>query len=626
MSSLQPPHTPTDATVHHVTSSLAKSQFLIATRWAIGTRAEALDPAAMLDVVETALHEDPEIEVIKTLPANATSPRTRALVVRLSEDKAALLQQAGFERGVIVERDQLLALSHPAAPESAELGLVDVTAIAPLGTPLHVDVLVVGDNETPLAGTQIVLYGSGLPAEGITNAQGRARLTLSGNSLATVRALYVKPVADYWDTYVQQPQFESDKLNVIRLTSLAVQLPAWGLKAMRLDKDNLPSDYTGRGVKVAVVDSGIATTHPALTRVNTGIDLVDPLAIDGWRNDSISHGTHCAGVIGGAALSNVSIHGIAPEAELVAVKVFPRGHLSDLVAALDYAIAQQVDVVNLSLGSDLSSEIVEQKIIEAKANGVAVIVAAGNTGGPVQYPARSPHVLAVAAIGKLNEFPANTYHAHTVLGDRRLLGSEGYFSAKFSSYGEQVGVSGPGVAIISATSPTNYAVLDGTSVAASHITGLAALILAHHPDFKERFSARNAHRVERLFDILRQSARPIHVGDLRRVGAGLPDAIRALGLETRSVRGIKQPRETTAADYQALRDHLRSAGILNDGRETASARPSPQTAPGTAATRNGATGPHPDQRLVTSLLLAELRKRLENAHLRQPRRPIAEAE
>jgi subtilisin family serine protease len=425
-------------------------------------------------------------------------------------------------------------------------------------------------------------------------------------------------------------------LNVIRLTSLAVQVPAWGFKALRLD--SLPPEYTGRGVKVAVVDSGIATTHPALTRVNTGIDLIEPLAIDGWRNDSISHGTHCAGVIGGAPQSNVSIHGIAPEAELVAVKVFPRGHLSDLVAALDYAISQQVDVVNLSLGSDLSSEIVEQKLIEAKAHGVAVIVAAGNSGGPVQYPARSPHALAVAAIGKLNEFPANTYHAHTVLGDRRLVGREGYFSAKFSNYGDQIDVSGPGVAIISAISPTNYAVLDGTSVAASHITGLAALILAHHPDFKERYSARNAQRVERLFDILRQSARPIHVSDSRRVGAGLPDAVRALGLEGRTARGVKQQRETSAADYQVLREHLRSVGILNEGREgtssgtnggSASVRPTAARA--TGPTRNGATRAQSDQRLVTSLLLAELRKRLEDAQLaqaveREPRRAVAEAE
>src|SRR5262249_22707858 len=68
------------------------------------------------------------------------------------------------------------------------------------------------------------------------------------------------------------------------------------------------------------------------------------------------------------------------------------------------------------------------------------------------------------------------------------------------------------------------------SVAAPHVTGLAALILAHHPDFQGPYKARNAQRVERLFRILKQSAQPLHLGGRHRVGAGLPDALKALNV------------------------------------------------------------------------------------------------
>jgi subtilisin family serine protease len=168
----------------------------------------------------------------------------------------------------------------------------------------------------------------------------------------------------------------------------------------------------------------------------------------------------------------------------------------------------------------------EQQILRAKRLGVACIAAAGNTRGLVQYPASSPNVLAVAAIGKTGEFPADSYHAQTI----GLMGANGFFSPKFTGFGPEIALCAPGVAILSSVPPNNYAVWDGTSMAASHVTGLAALVLAHHPDFRGPFRARNADRVERLFQILRASAQPINVGDPRRTGFGLPDVLVALGL------------------------------------------------------------------------------------------------
>ena len=347
----------------------------------------------------------------------------------------------------------------------------------------------------------------------------------------------MKPKVDYWSLWLTQPALDPAQVNTVFLTPLTQtfanfpqqQLLGWGQKAMKVDQ--LPPHYRGQGVKVAVIDSGIATSHRDLQQqVKGGYDTITQNDTT-WDQDTLSHGTHTAGVIAGNLDNAIGIRGIAPDAEIYAYKIFPDGRFSNLIDALNLCIEQQIDVVNLSLGSEQRSELVEQKIQEAKRLGVACIVAAGNTGGPVQYPAASPHVLAVAAIGKQGEFPPESYHGTQVLaGNGRVVSSDGFFSARFTCFGPEVGVCAPGVAILSSVPPDNFAVWDGTSMAAPHVTGLAALVLAHHADFQGAYKARNAQRVERLLQILKQSAQPLNLGDPYRVGAGLPDALQALSL------------------------------------------------------------------------------------------------
>ena len=134
---------------------------------------------------------------------------------------------------------------------------------------------------------------------------------------------------------------------------------------------------------------------------------------------------------------------------------------------LDYCITQNIDVVNLSLGTPQHSGLVSQKIEQARHAGVACIAAAGNSAGPVSFPASLPSVLAVAAIGKTGEFPPESYHNTQMYGPPTY---GGYFSAKFTCYGPQVDVCAPGVAIVSCVPPRNYAAYDGTSVASSYVT------------------------------------------------------------------------------------------------------------------------------------------------------------
>jgi subtilisin family serine protease len=455
------------------------------------------------------------------------------VVAQMPPDTAEALKQ-NAQGTVIVEEDHPIGLADPApqVPAAAR----DPGVVIPYGASFTVALTIRGKGGAPLPDADVFLYGRDWPTQGRTDANGQVHLTLFGETGSTLRALYVKPQADHWSLWLSNPALDPGQNNIVNLIGLdqadtvtnfpQQELLGWGLRAMKVDQ--LPSQLRGRGAKVALVDSGTATTHQNLTQqVRAGFDTIAQNN-QTWNQDTVFHGTHCSGVVAG--LDNAfGIRGIAPEAQLYSFKIFPDGRFSNLIDALNQCIAQQVDVVNLSLGTDQRSDLVEQKILEAKQQGIACIVAAGNSGGPVQFPANSAHVLAVAAIGKIGTFPDNSYHAQTALAGALPQG-DGYFPANFSCYGQEIGVAAPGVAIVSSIPPNNFAAWDGTSMAAPHVTALATLIVAHHPDFQPGgpYAARNARRVERLFQIIRQSADLLGFSDPNRGGAGLPNAVKAL--------------------------------------------------------------------------------------------------
>lgn len=232
----------------------------------------------------------------------------------------------------------------------------------------------------------------------------------------------------------------------------------WGVA--RIGANDAWKYSTGREVKVAILDTGIDRDHP---------DLDDNLAgcvnlISWWRSceDDNGHGTHVAGIIG-AENNNFGVVGVAPNAQIYAIKVLDRdgsGYLSDIIEGLDWAIANRMQVVNMSLGASSDVPSFKEAVERTAAAGIIQVAAGGNSGpgeNTVYYPAAYPQIIAVAATDSSDNIPF------------------------WSSRGKELDLSAPGASIYSTYTRGGYKTLSGTSMAAPHVTGVVALRLSLHP-------------------------------------------------------------------------------------------------------------------------------------------------
>ncbi len=254
--------------------------------------------------------------------------------------------------------------------------------------------------------------------------------------------------------------------NTATVTQPPQTLP-WGVDMINAEESW--STSAGRGVKVAVVDSGIDKSHPDLTGNIAGGEnfvasgrgartTVDPSA---WNDDN-GHGTHVAGTI--AAVNNtIGVVGVAHEADVYGVKVLNSsgsGYVSDIISGVEWSVANNMDVINMSLGTSTHVQAFEDAVNAAYNANILVVASAGNAGdgnvatNEVGYPAKYASVIAVAATDESN------------------------LVAGFSSDGAEVELAAPGVGISSTTKGGGYVRMSGTSMAAPHVAGVVAAIIA----------------------------------------------------------------------------------------------------------------------------------------------------
>lgn len=291
----------------------------------------------------------------------------------------------------------------------------------------------------------------------------------------------------------------------------------WNLKAINMEAAWEVSK--GKGVVVAVLDTGIAwENHDDFTIVP---DLEGQKFAGGWdfvnddehANDDHGHGTHVAGTIAQATNNGEGVAGVAFEATLMAVKVldhFGSGNTADIADAIHWAADHGAKVINMSLGGGGRSAVMEQAVEYARAKGVVVVCAAGNSGrGTVEYPAAYPGSFAVAAVGPTGK------------------------KAPYSSWGKELDIAAPGgdksqgeaAGVVQNTidpqdvSHSVYASYQGTSMATPHVAGVAALLFAA--------GAKNPDQVEKAI-ILGASPAPGMKGWSDQYGHGLLNAKGAL--------------------------------------------------------------------------------------------------
>jgi subtilisin len=369
----------------------------------------------------------------------------------------------------------------------------------------------------PVAGAEVIAIvdvAQSVGALGRTNAAGRARLRL-GN-VTRIEQLLVFADRGHWSLLRRNVELEG--------TEGRIEV---GLRPLSADASDVvtanvkPSrQHDGAGVRVAVVDTGVSLAHPDLAVVG-GLNTVVGESADDFGDNGDAHGTHVAGIIAANGNGGSGRRGIAPAVELHSYRVFGRKGQSAssfaIAKAIDAAVRNGCDLVNLSLGGGDADPVLRAAIGDARAAGSVVVTAAGNDGrADVTFPASEPIAVAVSALGRKGTYPRDATAVLDQLGPYGTDRSD--YVAAFSNVGPAIDLIGPGVAVVS-TVPGGYGEMSGTSMACPAVTGLAARMLARNPKLlrAERDQARSDETIRRLLAGARSLGFPAELE-----GRGLP--------------------------------------------------------------------------------------------------------
>ena len=287
---------------------------------------------------------------------------------------------------------------------------------------------------------------------------------------------------------------QADRLSRVTPTPLAKAGPTIQAQSLptginRINAEGLAN--TGAGVNVAVIDTGILSSHPDLSgKVVGGKNCT---RASGGYTDQNGHGTHVAGTIA-ASNNSLGVVGVAPSAKLWSVRVLDRngnGTWSSVICGLDYVTSKApakggpITVANLSLGGggasdnncgNSNNDALHKAICRTRDAGVTLVVAAGNSGANTSGAVPAAYDDAVITVSALADSNGTAGGG----GAATSFGADDTF-ASFSNYGTAVDIGAPGVWINSTWLSNTYKTISGTSMASPHVAGAAALYIAKNP-------------------------------------------------------------------------------------------------------------------------------------------------